>query len=129
MRRTLDAPYRAAAWVQQGQVGSCRSDLDLDRARSGQAAELTMSVFGRLSFFGAGPSTAYIGGGRSSAMAVESVLYHQDEIQSAVWVLLDQIGAACLAGLKLTCQPHKARARKVCRTWPMRAWWHRFRQP
>ena len=43
-----------------------------------------MSVFGRLNFFGAGPSTEHIGGGRSSATAVELASYHRDEIQSAV---------------------------------------------
>ena len=35
-------------------------------------------------FFRSWSSTAHFGGGRSSAMALESVLYHQDEIQSAV---------------------------------------------
>ena len=42
-----------------------------------------MSVFARLKFFAAGRLPMHIGGGRSSAMAVESVLYHRDEIQNA----------------------------------------------
>ena len=67
-----------------GEIGSCRSDPESNRARSGQAAELTMSVCGRLNFFGAGPSPEHIGGGRSSATAVELASYHRDEIRSAV---------------------------------------------
>src|SRR5262249_21497696 len=29
--------------------------------------------------------------------------------------------------LMVTCQPHKARVRTVCRMWPKHAWWHRGR--
>ena len=53
---------------------------------------LTVSVSDRLSFFGAGPSTAHIGGGRNSVTDVELALCHRDEIQSAVWVLPDEMG-------------------------------------
>ena len=74
-----------------------------------------MSVFGRLNFCGAGPSTAHIGGGRNNVMALESVSYHRDEIRSAVGALPGQIGAASPAELMVTCQPHKGRARRFAK--------------
>jgi hypothetical protein len=70
-------------WVRQWRVGSYRSEPEQDRARSGPVAELTMAVFARLTFFAAGPSTAHSAGDHSNATAVESVLYHRGEIQSA----------------------------------------------
>jgi hypothetical protein len=42
-----------------------------------------MSDFRRPNFFAAGRLPMRIGGGRSNATAVESVLYHRGEIQSA----------------------------------------------
>src|SRR6476660_10080073 len=98
MRRTSDVPCHAAVWAGRWRVGCCQSDPERNRARSGQVAEST-TVFARLSFFAAGPSTAHSGGGRNSAMAVESALYHRDEIQSAVRAPTDQMGWAWLAGL------------------------------
>src|SRR5262249_44721512 len=91
--------------------------------------EPTRLVFGRLSFFGAGPSTAHIGGGHNSVTAVESVSYHRDEIQSGVWDLPDEMVWAWSTGLMVTYQPHTARARTVCQRWPRPVWWRQFPRP
>src|SRR5262245_6695552 len=129
MLPTLDVPCRAAAWVRQWCIGSCRSEQEQgDRARPGQAADLTMPVFDQ-HFFGAGLSPRHIGGGRSSATAVELALCHRDEIQSAGRVLPAWMEWASHVGWMVICQFHKARARTVYQRSPMPVWWHRFPQP
>src|SRR4029453_15355737 len=58
-----------------------------------------MSDFRRPNFFPAGWSPRHIGGGRSSATAVELASYHRDEIQSAGLVLPEKMRSDFLPGL------------------------------